>query len=1028
MAKQHIHIIFHYITTTSPPLKPFIFNDFCYITTTSLKISIFPQLAALMKQLLLTILLFWIFCSAFGQNTIGLPEIANYYKQAYRGGAQNRQIRQDRNGILYFANSEGVLSFDGVYWKTYPLPNKSIVRSLDFGPDNKLYVGGQDEFGYFSTDKQGKLVYNSLKHLVPEGERSFTDVWNIFFYNRKTFFQTSNKIFEISEGHCTVYKSERWRFIGLSNNQLIAQDHNKGLLQFKNGVWAPFITASEFPDDYFVTSVTPISKDSSLITTIKHGVFVLSGNRVTRLQSPFLASIANKFISSSAVINENHIALATNLDGCFIIDRQGALVQSFSRKEGLQNNNILDIFIDKEKNMWLGLDNGIDFIAYSNAIKHIYPDGQNEGSGYAALIHNNSLFVGTSNGLYKVPLYNQQDLSYVKGAFEPVANTRGQVWNLSEVNGQLLLGHHDGAFVIENNSARPFDNTSGFWTFLPYANVLPSSTIVTGSYQGINFYQYQNGKIINNNTNAHFESARFVLVDNGTVWVSHPYKGIYAVKPSAGAGWHVKQYGPKEGITSVNNNYIFRISNQVLVCTEKGIYEYNRGTDAFQPATFYNNLFKGKSIRHLKEDGAGNIWFVHDKLLGVVTRSGPKPEIIYLTELTNKYVSGFEYIYPVNNNNIFIGAEKGFYHINFEQYRKNKCPLQVHLRTVKAINERDSTLFGGYLGEVNVINDSVKQHRTTVDHSWNSFLFEFSAPVYGQQANIEYSYYLEGFDDKWSEYSKKTDKEYTKLSAGTYTFRVKARNNLGDESEVSSYTFTVLPPWYQTYWAYFLYTLLFLGGLYLLYIIQKRKYVKQLQQYEEEQKRLQYLHQLELEKNEKEIIKLRNEKLEAEINHKNKELASTAMHLVQKGEMFTKIKEEVIKLKKTTPVEKSSDDLKKIIRIISEDDKMDEDWEHFAIHFDKVHSDFLLAVKEHHPKLTPNELKLCAYLRMNMSTKEIAQLMNISVRGVEISRYRLRKKLQIPTEMNLFDYLLNFQSHKPESKPTSINTTNLIEE
>jgi DNA-binding CsgD family transcriptional regulator len=89
---------------------------------------------------------------------------------------------------------------------------------------------------------------------------------------------------------------------------------------------------------------------------------------------------------------------------------------------------------------------------------------------------------------------------------------------------------------------------------------------------------------------------------------------------------------------------------------------------------------------------------------------------------------------------------------------------------------------------------------------------------------------------------------------------------------------------------------------------------------------------------------------------------------------------------------------------------MDQGWEQFAFHFDRVHSDFLAALKQEYPQLTANEQKLCAYLRMNLSTKEIAGLMNISVRGVEISRYRLRKKLQIPTETNLFQFLLAIKS------------------
>src|SRR3954447_14753965 len=113
------------------------------------------------------VLLAWLLCvatlSSNCQNTIGIPDIINYPKEAYNAGTQNRSIVQDKNGIMYFANQEGLLSFDGTYWKTYPLTNKTIVRSLAIGKDNRIYVGGQDDFGYFSPDKTGKLVFKSLK-------------------------------------------------------------------------------------------------------------------------------------------------------------------------------------------------------------------------------------------------------------------------------------------------------------------------------------------------------------------------------------------------------------------------------------------------------------------------------------------------------------------------------------------------------------------------------------------------------------------------------------------------------------------------------------------------------------------------------------------------------------------------------------------------------------------------------------------------------------------------------------------------
>jgi DNA-binding CsgD family transcriptional regulator len=170
-----------------------------------------------------------------------------------------------------------------------------------------------------------------------------------------------------------------------------------------------------------------------------------------------------------------------------------------------------------------------------------------------------------------------------------------------------------------------------------------------------------------------------------------------------------------------------------------------------------------------------------------------------------------------------------------------------------------------------------------------------------------------------------------------------------------------------------------------------------------------YIHELELKKTEGELTALRNEKLEAEINFKNAELASSAMHLVKKGELLSKSKTDLTHVMKGMDNPQAVGELKKMIKNLNEDDKMDKEWESFSKHFDTVHSQFLVLLKEIHPTVTGNEMKLCAYLRMNLSTKEIAQLMNISARGVEIGRYRLRKKLQLETSISLFAYLIGLK-------------------
>jgi DNA-binding CsgD family transcriptional regulator len=498
--------------------------------------------------------------------------------------------------------------------------------------------------------------------------------------------------------------------------------------------------------------------------------------------------------------------------------------------------------------------------------------------------------------------------------------------------------------------------------------------------------------------------------NNNTVWVAHPYRGVYKVDMTDTAHPLVKLYTEKNGLPSYLKNHLFKVKNHIVVATEKGVYEYDAQSDSFQLSAYFIGFFGERNIRHLKEDAAGNIWFIEDNSLGVVDLSGPQPEVIYFPELSGKMVADYEHIHPYDKYNVLVGAEKGFYHINYEEYKKNHYPLQVRIGTVRIFGKTDSLLFGGYFGEV---GDSLEQPAGaiySISNKWNSLHFEYTSPSYAAQSSILYSYNLKGFDKDWSAWSKKTEKEYTNLPAGTYTFQVKSKSNLGNESAITEYSFIILPPWYQNGRAYLLYALLIAGLIYLLYYWQRKIFLQQQAKHEEEQKRLQYLHQLEIEKSEKEIVNLKNEKLEAEIEHKNTELASAAMHLVQKGELLSNIREELIRMKKGGNGDGSNDEYKKMLRILGEENKMDKDWEQFAVHFDKVHSDFLQILKGAYTTLSAHELKLCAYLRMNLSSKEIAQLENISVRGVEISRYRLRKKLRIPTEINLFDFLMELHS------------------
>ncbi|MGO4290753.1 ligand-binding sensor domain-containing protein [Chitinophaga sp. RAB17] len=964
-----------------------------------------------MHRVLIFLLLFiCLSIPAGAQQTIGLPDIINYNSLDFHASADIRCIRQGSNGILYMANNDGLLTFNGRYWKLHRLPNKAEVRSVAVDPTGKIYVGGHDEIGYFFPAANGTLEYHSLKHLIPPVDHQFADIWDIIIAGDVVYFRTIESIFELKQNKITFFDAPGgWLMMAWANQQLYTTDRTLGLLTLKNGKWEP--ACNNIPTTSLrIKDITAYKGDTLLVASLNNGLFLLCNNTLLPHKTSIDPVLQNDRINCARKIADNQYAIGTIGNGLFILDEKGRLFQRFSRSEGLQNNNIFCLFPDKDRNLWLGLENGIDLVNYSTSLRHIYPDKNNGVSGSAITVFNHQLYVGTSNGLFTLPVNpEEKDLSANSGTFTEVAHTKGQVWGLQEVNKQLLMAHQDGAFRISDGQATPLADKQGTWSFLPLSPGANSQqTVIAGAYTGLLLFPYTNGILSDNiiKIDSLYESMRFLATDNNIIWGSHPYRGIFRMElsPDKKKVIHKTILTQKDGLPAGTNNYVYHVKNRIAIATEKGVYEYNATTHKMAPSAYFKPFFKDMPVRFLTEDKEGNIWFVSNQLIGVVDFNHPADSsyfsLIWFPTLPAQAPASPGYIYPYDKENIFICSSKGIYHINYLQYMNASTHLNVLLSSVNALSPKDSLIFGGYTG-------TAKENMAQLPKQWNSFHFEYTANVYPQKDNVEFSCKLSGFDRDWSDWSPRTEKDYTNLSYGTYTFSVRARNTTGNISDAVSYTFEVMPAWYQTGWAYAAYVLLALGLIFGL-LEQHKKRVRHLQQqHATAQKQLNYLHQLELYKNEKEIIALQNDKLSSEVNLKNKELATITMHMVNRGKLVSRIREELSLLLKKTGLSNAGSEFKPILRLLEDAEKGDNDWEQFAAHFDEIHHNFLHIIKKKYPILSATDLKLCAYLKLNLSSKEIAQLMNISVKGVEISRYRLRKKLQLETTVNLFDFLIN---------------------
>ena len=804
-----------------------------------------------------------------------------------------------------------------------------------------------------------------------------------------------------------------WQFMKKMGTTLYAQDQKNGLYIYKNNAWR-LAANNQLLSGSIVSGMIQTGKESSLILTYDRKSLTLRGDSLFN-NSGFELPASDFNFSKVTEINKGEFIAATTTDGCLVMKNDGKFVQKISRKEGLQNNNVISVFLDRDKNLWAGLNNGISFIAYNSAIKYITPNKENEAAGFSAKIFNNKLFIGSSDGCYSAELSPQnKDLSFLRSNFSLVGNSSGQVWRLEEVNQHLLMGHNNGCFDIIGNQAKLISRDAG-WTFLPTSPVPPAQNILTGTYSGLKMLTFNNGQFSDKgNLEGLYESLRFLTADSeGNIWASHPYRGIYKISISAdGKKYITRLFTEKDGLPSTLDNHVYKIKNRVIFGTNAGAYEFDAPTSRFIPSNFLQPIIGKNEVRYMNEDGQGNIWFCSGKKIGVIDfaegNSIPKP--FYFSEITGQILSGFENIYAFDKSNIFIGSEKGVIHLNYEKYKANKLTLNMMLGNVRAIGKTDSTIFGGYFNDGSATETTNKIIPSiALVSNFDAFHFEYSSPGFGLQKNIEYSYRLEGYEKTWSNWTNKTEKEYTNLPAGNYVFHVKAHDNLGNESDEVKYRFSIQSPWYKSSWAYIFYLIIIALGIRKYGAWQKKKLLRQKSIYEKKQRQMSVEHQLEMEQNEKEIIRLKNEKLEAEIMLKTKELVDTSMQLVERSDALSKVKEELQKLYKNT---NENHDIKKTIHLLNDIEKNSASWEKFAVHFDEINNNFLKNLKSHFPKLTNTDLKVCAYLQLNLASKEIAQLMNITVRGVEISRYRLRKKLGLTTDQSIAEFLDQYKEDK----------------
>ncbi|MCX6334164.1 MAG: triple tyrosine motif-containing protein [Bacteroidia bacterium] len=941
---------------------------------------------------------------------IGTPFIRNFSKHEYRAGTQNWAVAQDQKGFMYFANNEGLLVFDGVRWELYRMPNLSMVRSIYIDDKDEIYIGAFNELGKMVPDENGKLVYYSLKDKIPPENQNFDDVWNIFPYKDMIVFQSYNAAYVLKKGNEFTVIPSPVRFPNAYNaaGRIFFYDSENGIFEFDGTRMVPLKGCEKLKGEE-INSIMPYRNAGNLlICTLDKGLFLYDGNELSEWNVQVNEILRSSQVFSATTLQDNYYALGTIQDGVIIIDSDGNLIQHINQKKGLQNNTILKIFSDRTDNLWLGLDNGIDYVIVNSPITFLQrPDGF--GAGYCELIYKNKLYLGTNQGLFVQDWIDGKTQNIPK----MIPGTYGQVWYLGVHNGVILCGHNKGTYIIDGENAVHITNIPGGWKYHIMKRF--PGYLLGGTFGGLILFKWENGtwKFVRKIPGFNESFRVFEEDDNGDLWLSHAFKGVYRIRlnNSIDSVEKVDYYTEKDGLPSRYNINVFKVKGKIIFASDtSGIYEFVPQNNRFESSAYFNLLFSPiRNLSFIREDYRGNIWYVSNNKVGVL-RIQEDFSFQHVTSpftlLTGKFLNGFESVYPFSEDHLFFGIENGFAHYSPQAYYLSYTGFSAYITRADAIYLNRTFYFGnsnpGYRS---------RQPGYSFPFKHNSFRFSFSSPVYDNPGNIEYSYNLSGYSDNWSAWSSDFSQEFIHLPEGKFTFMVKARNQLGIESLSDSLAFTVMSPWFKSIVAYIVYSLILISlAIFLIWAVNKRIEIsnrkvklKELREYREKER--EYIKQAL--QSEKEIISMKNEKLRIEMIQQDKELANQAMNLIRKSEVLLKIKEELMAMKKASNEELVSEKIVSLISKINKEVGHNKQREVFEKAFDEVHEEFLNKLKSRYPSLTPTELRLCAYLKMNISTKEIAPLMNISVRGVEICRYRVRKKLGIDRMTNLASLLIN---------------------
>jgi len=774
--------------------------------------------------ILLCVFPYWLIAQS---NKFGVPLLRNYTPDEYKANEQNMAVVQDHRGIMYFGNFEGVLEYDGEYWRIIQLPNNSMVRSLALDVNGTVIVGAVGEFGCLLPDKLGTLQYHSYSSQLDSANMP-TDVWCINVLNDGIYFNTFKKLYRYDGQRINkIWNMPRFSFFSfVDHNQLYLSNRKDGLyiLHDDSLIYAKGNTVYS---DANIFTLQPFDNENLLIFNSNIGLSTynkLSGIINSKFAKPQLNKVLIESICySSTILPSGLYGLATLQSGVYVINQNAEPAYQLNRNTGLMDETVPQIYYNKNTTysqpVWMALNTGIAKAEMASPIRIFNELNGLKGTVEDIVKFGDKIFAATSSGVFFVDTKTDQP------RFKQVQDIQGQTWSLLRFNihenrkgkNILLVGSSLGLFQISESFAQASEIAS-FYTFKLYQSHKDSTQIYIGYDQGLSSLNYKNGSWQNQQKYEQINgTVRFIIEDtNNDLWVGTDYDGVYRMTQPATGEPVITKFDVSSGLPSLNIFSINLINAIIQVATDKGLFAYDAALQRFIPSKLANNRFSDgtKAINWVSTfDNKLMINLTHGartktEQLTFTINNAILDSVSYL-RLPNQLISVF-----YNDSNItWIGSSDEIYTYDHTIKRTFVEKYPCHIRRVML--GEDSIIFDGTFYAftksdtiVRISDFQPKSQIPILNYKNNSIIFAYAAPFFEDEEATEYSYFLDGLSENWSRWSKDAKVSFNNLFEGDYVFKVKAKNVYGVESTIAEYTFVVNPPWFRTIVAYISYLIL----------------------------------------------------------------------------------------------------------------------------------------------------------------------------------------------------------------------------